>query len=132
MKNLLVFLFGIFSGIALTIATLYIIASVYQIKDNGMTFFEQPGECMSTNPFEVMQVIDDNYALAHEMKWNKHSKNYLQGDMLVLITNDNNEYYYDDQLIKIPKGQCARQIGIYKYHANSGMEKTVPIVKIMK
>ena len=30
----------------------------------------------------------------------------------------------------IPSGKCAKQIGIFKYSAKSGMEKTVPIVGI--
>ena len=45
--------------------------------------------------------------------------------------NDNGEYYYDEQIIKVPKGKCMRQVGIYKYQAKSGIEKTVPIVMLM-
>ena len=65
------------------------------------------------------------------MVWDSTFERYNQTDLLVLITNDNDEYYYDDQLIKIPKGKCMRQIGVYKYPTRMNMEKTVPIVKLM-
>jgi hypothetical protein len=50
----------------------------------------------------------------------------------VLITNDDNKSYYDDQQVTVPSGKCFRQVGVYKYTANSGMAKTIPIVKIME
>lgn len=128
MKKFFVFLIGFISGIAFT----FFAAFVFNADNNKrMTFFEQPGKCISTRPFEVMQVIDDNYALAYEMVWDSTFERYNQTDLLVLITNDNDEYYYDDQLIKIPKGKCMRQIGVYKYPTRMNMEKTVPIVKLM-
>jgi hypothetical protein len=49
----------------------------------------------------------------------------------VLITNDENNSYYDGQQVTVPSGKCFRQVGVYKYTANSGMAKTIPIVKIM-
>ena len=94
-----------------------------------MTFFEQPGECLSTYQFEVLQAIGNNYALAYEQVWGYSG--YINTDLLVLITNDNGDYYYDKQVIKIPKGKCMRQIGVYKYQAKSEIWKTVPIVKLM-
>ena len=41
------------------------------------------------------------------------------------------EYYYDDQIIKTTKTKCFKQVGIYKYNTRAGIEKTVPIVKLM-
>lgn len=98
---------------------------------SGITLFEKPGECVTTKPLEVMQVIDDNYALAYELEYDSYLKKYRTTDLLVLITNDNGEYYYDEQMIKIQKGKCFRQVGVYQYINRMDMTKTVPIVKIM-
>lgn len=46
----------------------------------------------------------------------------------VLFLADENKSFYDEQKIKVPKGECAVQIGIYKYYDVTN--KTVPIVTI--
>lgn len=135
MKNGLVFLLGFISGIIFTFVMMLYVAKqsvdeVVEKVDNGMTFFEQPGDCMSTNQFEVMQVLDDNYALAYEQKYEEYL-GYMRTDLLVLVTNDEGIYYYDEQTIKVPKGKCMRQVGIYKYQTKLEDWKTVPIVKLM-
>ena len=78
-----------------------------------------------------MQVIGNDCALAYEVEWNSFSKSYREKDLLVLVINDNGEYYYDDQIIKVPQGMCMRQVGIYKYSTKMNIEKTVPIVMMM-
>lgn len=131
MKKGVVFLLGFLAGIVFTIVVSVVIAggSNSNVGDNGITMFKQPGECLSVNRFEVMQTIGDNYALAHEQE--KFYNNYINTDLLVLVTNDNGEFYYDNQVIEIPKGKCMRQVGVYKYQTKSDIWKTVPIVKIM-
>ena len=120
MKNWLVFLLGFIVGIVCTIFAAVIIADS-QSNDKGMTFFEQPGECLVTQGLHVLQALDGNYALALE----------YSNNLLVLVTNDDGEYYYDQQYIKVPKGKYMRQIGIYRYQTKSEDWKTVPIVKLM-
>ena len=124
MKNFIVFILGLISGGVLTIGLIMILAIGANESDKGMTMLEQPGECMSTNSFSVTQVIDENAALARETD--------LFSDLLVLLVNDEGFLYYDNQVISIPEGKCARQVGVYKYTTHSGIEKTVPIVKIME
>lgn len=124
MKNFIVFILGLISGGVLTIGLIMILAIGANESNKGMTMLEQPGECMSTNSFSVTQVIDENAALARETD--------LFSDLLVLLVNDEGILYYDNQIINIPEGKCARQVGVYKYTTHSGIEKTVPIVKIME
>jgi hypothetical protein len=102
-------------------------------NNNGVTLFDKPGECLNAKVFEVMQVIDNNHALANEVEWNDVLERYMQtgSGLLVLVTNDNGEYYYDNQIIEVPQGMCMRQVGIYRYQTRMDMEKTVPIVKLM-
>ncbi len=133
MRKWLVFLLGFIVGIIFTsISVVFIAVSIADqgVSDNGMTFFEQPGECLGTDRFEVLQAIDGNYALAYKQEYDRFL-GYTNTSLLVLVTNDNGEYYYDEQVIKVPKGKCMRQIGIYRYQTKSEDWKTVPIVKLM-
>ncbi|MBO5673472.1 MAG: hypothetical protein J6S09_04180 [Paludibacteraceae bacterium] len=135
MKKWVVFLLGLISGVVLTLVTMVILAmgANTNANNNGVTLFDQPGECLNAKAFEVMQVVDNNHALAHEVEWNDVLERYMQtgSGLLVLVTNDNGEYYYDDQIIEVPQGMCMRQVGIYRYQTRMDMEKTVPIVKLM-
>lgn len=131
MKKWVVFLLGMIAGGILTFVMMLILAMGANSGSNGMTLFDKPGECLSTKSFEVMQVVDNNHALAHEVEWNELLERYMPTDLLVLLTNDNGEYYYDDQIIEVPKGMCMRQVGIYKYQTRMEIDKTVPIVKLM-
>ena len=135
MKKWVVFLLGLISGVVLTLVTMVILAmgANTNANNNGVTLFDQPGECLNAKAFEVMQVVDNNHALAHEVEWNEILESYVPtaSGLLVLVTNDNGEYYYDDQIIEVPDGMCMRQVGIYRYQTISDMEKTVPIVKLM-
>ena len=50
---------------------------------------------------------------------------FMPDELEILIINYEDKHFYDKQQIKIPKGKCLKQIGIYK---NS--YKTVPAVVI--
>ncbi len=130
MKKWGIFLLGFILGIAFTVISAMVYVNNSGADNDGKMFFEQPGECLSTNRFEVLQALGNNYALAYEQEYNK-LLGYINTDLLVLVTNDEGQYYYDEQVIDVPKGKCMRQIGIYKYQTKSEDWKTVPIVKIM-
>jgi hypothetical protein len=125
MKKVCIFIGGVVTGAILVVVVSMLIAggnSTYK----GITLFEKEGECISENSFKVFQVLDSGEALANEVK-----QGYLiPTGLTVLFLNEDGLSYYDDQVIKIPSGKCAKQIGIFKYSAKSGMEKTVPIVGI--
>ena len=132
MNRFLVYILGAITGIGLTFGFAYLKTETDPTtQDNGMTFFENPGEKFSINAFEVIQVIDNNHALAIEAKWESFLEDYITGELTVLITNDSGEYYYDDQIVKTTKNKCFKQVGIYRYNSRAGIEKTVPIVKLM-
>lgn len=95
-------------------------------QPNGLTIFPEKGKCISKNQFKVFQVLEQNAALATE----GDSKTGLFLGMIVLLVNNENEYYYDEQIIKIPSNKCARHIGILKYKTNKNLYKTVPVVMI--
>lgn len=79
--------------------------------DDRITIFETEGDCVSSNSFEVFQVLDSGDALAREFE---RGMSVATG-ITILFLNDGNKSYYDDQVIKVPAGKCARQIGVFKY-----------------
>lgn len=131
--KILTFLAGFVSGIVSILVAILVVSS--SSKDSvermpGLTFFEQPGECLSTRSFEVLQALDQGAALAQEIKSVSRFGN-ITSDLLVLLVNEEGAYYYDNQVVDIPQGKCMRQVGVYRYTTKSEMEKTVPVVKLM-
>ena len=99
-----------------------IIDNPYHIP--GLHMLDTEGECVTSEPIKVFQVITENSALATERSYGELN---LYTGKVVFIINDNGQTYYDDQVIK-PK-KCFRQVGILRYEANNGSWKTVPAVK---
>lgn len=135
MKKFGIFLAGFISGAGLLYVVALIIADVNSNPQDapengpeniqGLTLLEQPADVINSPSFEVLQVIEAGNALANA----KGDYGYYNG-MVVLFIADENTYYYDDQIIKVPNGKCARQIGIYQYETEGGYKKTVPAVAI--
>lgn len=135
MKKWLVFVLGVVTGFVLTIVIAFILnmnasnnsGSINESANNdGLNYFKEPGDIIETKSVEVFQVLAEDAALVrceseHEM--------YL--GPICLIVNDEGKYYYDDQIIKIPEGKVARQVGIYQYPTRNEDVKTVPIIKIL-
>ena len=67
MKKWVVFLLGMIAGGVLTFVMMLVLAIGANTSSNGMTLFDESGECLSTGSFEIMQVIDDGVALANEI-----------------------------------------------------------------
>lgn len=128
MKKIWIYILGILTGIVVTFLTLMIIAKSSNANLNGMTFFDKPGQIMDYTSFKVMQTLGSNAALANGK--NDEFFDFYDG-LTVLLYNENNETYYDDQIVTVPKGKCFRQVGVYKYQTRMDIGKTVPIVMIM-
>lgn len=123
MKKTLIFLAGIITGIFLLV-----FLSLFVIDNSprkGLTLFEKEGECISTRSFKVIQVLDSGNALANEIDGGG-----LAIGVTVLFLNESNSSYYDEQIIDIPRGKCAKQIGVFKYTSQANREKTIPAVVI--
>lgn len=126
MKNFLIFLAGMITGAALLFGVAYFYNN--SSSDNGITMFEQEGDVISTSSFKVIQVVDGG-ALAMEQMDDMFG---LPTGLVVLFVDETENGYYDSQSITIPKGKCARQVGVYRYVTKESVEKTVPAVAIRK
>lgn len=119
MKKFLLFFGGFICGIIITFLTLFIIGST-STSNNGVNIFDKPGECLAKGSVEIFQVIEPTAALATT------KGDYGYNGILVLLVNDENKAYYDEQIVKAAK--CFRQIGTYQYETKGEFLKTVPVV----
>lgn len=138
MKKWVIYVLGVVTGIVLTIIISFCIVSLRNPEnsegdesetivkdDDGFTLFKEAGDIIKVKSFKVIQVIGEDAALAiGESKYGYHGAVYL-------LTNDDDKYYYDEEIVNVPKGKVARQIGIYRYPNKDNMIKTVPIVLFM-
>lgn len=103
-------------------------------KKNIHALFEEPRECVSTNNFLVVEVLDSGDAIAEELHSDAGEYNFTT-DLVVVFLEEGENSYYCNQKIKMPKGKCARQVGIFKSNKVSDYSyrgKMFPIVKIME
>lgn len=90
-------------------------------SNDDVVMFEKPRGIVPGKVFEVMRVLPNGSALA--------TVNDIESENLgtdVLFVGDEKTSYYDGQMINVPSGKVARQIGTYRY-----MARTVPVVEIM-
>ena len=121
------FLGGFVTGVIVTILGLSIIYFVAQrVDDLSYNMFEEKGECISIKEgkLKILQGYTPNKALA------KYERGLLDFVVVLLIDPKEKNSFYDDKIIRIPKGMCARQYGTHKYETKSGVMKTVPVVAI--
>lgn len=93
---------------------------------DGLHYFEEPGDIIEGKSFKVFQVLANDAAL---VKGKSEYDLYL--GTVYLIVNDDKKYYYDEEIVKVPKGKVVRQIGIYRYPTRDERIKTVPVIMIM-
>lgn len=134
------FIFGVFTGILLTLAAAYMYNSsnesensdntdntdVVVEEDSGLKIdlLDAPKsyEGKSKAAFEVFQVLD-NYALAHEAE--DLNFDFFFGKT-VLLKSENTKFY-NGLIIRLNK---PKQIGTYSYKDLVGQEVVVPVIDI--
>ena len=96
-------------------------------KNNSRkTLFDKPGDCVSWKNFEVQEVLESGDAIALEIS-EIISGHVFTSDLEVLILAQEGSNFYNNQIVKSPRGKCARQIGNYKYQ-QYGNTKVIPII----
>ena len=93
-----------------------------EVSIPGLLMSPEKGKCITEDDLEIFQTIRPNMALAQYGEF--------LDETLVLLVNYNGKSYYDDEIIKVPRGKCARQIGTYQYQTKLEFQKTVPVVII--
>ena len=139
MKKWVVFLGGFLAGIVTTFILLFIFAAVQnrstdsiveeaKSDNNNITMFDEPGDIVEDNVFEVFQVIAEDAALVNAQS--DAEFDLFMGKVYLLVNKDG-KYYYDEERIKASNGKVFRQVGIYRYPTRNESIKTVPIIMMM-
>lgn len=127
MKNLLIFVFGIFTGIML-IPFIAVISDSNEFNNpynlSGLNMLKQKGECITSENLEIMQTLHPGIALAFP------AGEALRFDKPIVLLINEGKLFYDGEKIKVPVKKCAKQIGTYTYQTKSEIQKTVPAVII--
>ena len=140
MKKWMIFVGGVITGIVVTLLFVALYTSnqsdssetlpeeeTEQAEDNDFKFFDEPGDVIDEPSVKVFQVLAKDAALVNG--YNKEIDEYL--GMVYLLVNRDDQYYYDDQIVKAPKGKVFRQVGIYRYPTKNDFMKTVPVIHLM-
>ena len=130
MKKWLIFGGGVLTGIVLTFVFAFIFSASRTGGNDGTTWFEQPGDVIDIDAFEVFQVLGEDAALVHGKSREYSSMEVFTG-AVYLLTNEDGKYYYDDEVVRVPNDKVVRLVGIYQYQTKSDFGKTVPIIQIM-
>ncbi len=130
MKKGLVFFLGILTGAILTIGIIFLLGRFSQTnEDLNTVMFPEPGQVMQIKSLQIMQVTLNGSALAYTSERAKSNTTFYY-EPIVLLPGNHNTSFYDNQIIDVPTGKVVRQVGTFKYLAESGAYKTVPIIDI--
>lgn len=127
MRKGLVFILGLVAGCLLTIAVLYVIALNSSESNSDITIAEREIPFDLSNRFEVFQVLSDG-ALAH-CEDVEYSMSMFTGPIVYILAEGQNQFY-NDQVVEIPRGKRAVQIGTFRYATRLG-ENVVPVIRIL-
>lgn len=150
MKNLLIYLLGVATGILISIfaggkllgdksgnpfrpseseeiTQIDVVDSVdtnIDVNEGKITLFDQPGESVSRNNFKVKEILNSGNVIAEEIVGGPDGFE-ITSDLDVLILAGKNDHFYNNQIIRVPRGKSAIHIGNFK-RVKYG--NTIPII----
>ncbi len=101
-------------------------------KDTGITYAEEWTEFMVARKFKVVKVLEDGAMAKCEDPDPFRSISDIErpstfyGPEVYIMTSGKN-LFYDDQIVEVPAGQKAMQIGTWRFRKYSS-EKVVPVI----
>lgn len=125
---------GVVTGIILLFIVIYFMGNNnaqvenQEIADNGIRYYDSPQDIINEQSFEVFQTLAEDAALVR----GKLEDTELHLGTIYVLIRDNGKYFYDKEIIKVPKGKVVRMVGTYTYVSQKGIAKTVPIVRILE
>ena len=130
MKSGWSFFWGIITGALLFFAGQYVVVNYTDWLDNStdnISIFKAAGNTIHSDSFKVIQVVDNQYALAIE-----EILGIPVPTGLVVLIYKKNGNFYDGQIVRTTENLAFREIGRYNYVTAEGFPKTVPVVALMK
>ena len=124
---------GILTGIAVTVAAVFVIYKTN--SSDELTMFKERGKMMDTESYMIVQTHDHNHALAVDSEMLAISAliNIPSSiNTAVYIIGNEKSNFYDGLEIKSSKKVKFYQVGTYRYKTKEEEWKTVPAVMLMK
>ena len=158
MKRIIIFLGGLVCGAFLLLLIQYGIQKIDLKKDADVAIDEdtiisllnqpieipenpfhsdaetsEPGELIREKSFKVVDVGDKfNALVCGKDEWGDYNGTvYLLKQSIFAPINHEMITFYDNQIIKVPKGKEVRMFGTYTYESRGAGIKTVPIIRII-
>lgn len=140
MNKWMMFLGGMLAGIALSLVFSFLVNysdtkgtnseenDTEAKSDNGLQFFDEPGDIINEKSLMVFQVLEDHAAL---VRGRERERSSLYLGTVYLLVNSGEDFYYDDEKIDIPKGKVLQHIGMYRYTTKEEFVKNVPVITIV-
>lgn len=131
-KFILTYVAGIITGVVIVFAISFYTVMNFsegETKNQAVQLFDSPKQEIKATSFKVIQVLPDGSALAtyDNIIPEKDTPEY---GMVVMFQVSEENSYYDDQVISLPKGKCFKQVGTYRYTTQQDIVKTVPVIAI--
>lgn len=117
MRKGLIFFLGIVTGCVLTIAVLFVIGITNSnANESDITIAEQQTVFTTATKFEVFRFLGWCFGQLR----GERVFNFIFTGPVVYIVTDGQNLFYDDQVIEVPKGKKAMQIGTFRYETKLG------------
>ena len=131
-KFILTYVAGIITGVVIVFAISFYTVMNFsegETKNQAVQLFDSPKQEIKATSFKVIQVLPDGSTLAtyDNIIPEKDAPEY---GMVVMFQVSEENSYYDDQVISLPKGKCFKQVGTYRYTTQQDIVKTVPVIAI--
>ena len=94
-------------------------------NESDITIAEQQTVFTTATKFEVFRFL--GMVLWPIARRKSIQLQFFTGPVVYIVTDGQN-LFYDDQVIEVPKGKKAMQIGTFRYETKLG-EKVVPVIK---
>ena len=120
------FLTGVVVGVAGVMIAIFMFGIGLPEHDDVL-WFGQEGECITHQNLKVFKTLREDRALVGE-----EADLFLDHPVMLLVAQEKMSPFFDEQVITIPNGLCARHVGNFHYSTKDDDFKTVPVVRIKK
>ncbi len=124
-KPWICFIAGVVMGVVVTVVTVFVFKVGIPEYDD-ILWFEHEGTCITRVDLKVLRALRQDRALVGEAQ-----DEFLESPIMLLVADDIPNFY-DEQIIKMPQGACAKHVGNFNYKTKDDGFKTVPVVSIQR
>lgn len=129
MKKWIVFLFGLVTGVVLTILTCFIVVKVNDGPSQGVRYSDNQTVFRGVKEFVIFQVAPDG-ALAYYDSDGDGAHGLLNS--IVFLLNIPGKQFYDGMRINVAENEKVMMVGTFRYDTEVQNGRVVPAVEIQK